>query len=68
MCIMHRRAVKFSAVFSRMLTTGRESAMIAMAVVVVVIDMAIEMFRSMKPWAGTNKDTAGKPFWAVVSV
>ena len=66
--VMHRLAMKFSAVFSRMLTTGGECAMISLAVVVVMIDMAIEMFWSMKPWASTNKDTAGKPFRAVISV
>lgn len=66
--VMHRLAMKFSAVFRRMLATGREPAMVTFAVVVVVIHMTIEMFWSMEPWPSTNKNTARKPFWAVVSV
>src|ERR1700688_4396079 len=33
-----------------------------------VIYMAAKVFNAVKPRAGTDEDTAGEPFWAVVAV
>jgi hypothetical protein len=42
---------------------------IAMVDIVVIIYMAIKMFRTMKPWTGTYEDAAaGKPLWTVVAI
>lgn len=33
-----------------------------------IIDVALEVFRAVIPWASANEHTASKPFWAIVSV
>jgi len=35
---------------------------------VTIVDIAVEVFRAVKPWAGTDKDAVGKPLWTVVTV
>ena len=35
---------------------------------VVIVDVAMEVFRAVKPWAGTDKDAIGKPRGAVIPV
>jgi hypothetical protein len=46
----------------------RHRTPVAMVYVVVVIDMAGEMFRTVVPRACTNENAAGKPFGAVVAI
>jgi hypothetical protein len=36
--------------------------------VVVIVDVAIEVFGAVKPWPGTDKDAVGKPLGAVIAV
>jgi hypothetical protein len=50
----------------RMLSTLRERALVAMLDIVVVVYMAAEVFRAVKPRASANKDTSGKPFRTVI--
>ena len=45
MCVMHCLAVKFCTVFRRMLAADGKLPMVALAVVELVIDVSIEMFR-----------------------
>jgi hypothetical protein len=35
---------------------------------VAIVDVATEVFGAVKPWAGTDKDTIGKPLGAVITV
>jgi hypothetical protein len=35
---------------------------------VAIVDVAMEAFRAMKPWAGADKDAVGKPLRAVIAV
>src|SRR5258708_3719305 len=35
---------------------------------VAIVDVATEVFRAVKPWAGTDKDAIGKPLGAVITV
>ena len=35
---------------------------------VAIVDVAMEVFRTMKPWARTDKDAIGKPLGTIVSV
>jgi hypothetical protein len=46
----------------------RISTMVAVIRVVVIIDRALKVFRTVKPWPGTDKDAVGKPFRAVITV
>src|ERR1700722_19793939 len=33
-----------------------------------VVYVAVEVVGAMKPWTGTDKDAARKPFWTVVAI
>jgi hypothetical protein len=41
---------------------------VAVIRVVTIVDVAVEVFRTVKPSAGTDKDAVGKPLWTVVTV
>jgi hypothetical protein len=41
---------------------------VAVLRVVVIIDVAMEVFRAVKPWTGADKDPIGKPLGAVITV
>ena len=58
MRVMHGLAVKFSAVFRGMFTACRETSMVALAVVEMMIDVSVEMFRPVKPGSGADENTA----------
>jgi len=68
MDIMHSLAVKLRTVFSRMLPARRHGPVIAMAVVEMMVDMSVKMFRSVEPGSRSDKYTARKPLGAVVTV
>jgi hypothetical protein len=53
--VMHCLALKPSAVFGWMLATRGKSASIALAKVIMMIDVPIEMFRPMEPWSCTDE-------------
>jgi hypothetical protein len=42
--------------------------MIAMAIVISVIHMAMEVPRAMEPGTGSDEDAARKPLWAVIAI
>src|SRR5258708_34214356 len=41
---------------------------VAVIRVIAIVDIAVEVFRAVKPWAGTDKDAVGKPLGAVITV
>jgi hypothetical protein len=66
--IVHRLAMEFSPLRDRMLSPPRHRSVIAMTVIEVMIDMAIEMIGAMEPRSSSNEHTARKPFRTVISV
>jgi hypothetical protein len=42
-------------------------APIALVWIEMVIHFAAEVVRAMKPWANSNEDASGKPFWTIVA-
>jgi hypothetical protein len=56
-----------AAYFSAIAGAG-SGASVAVVGMKVVIDMAVEVSGAVKPWAGTDEDSAGEPFRAVVAV
>ena len=66
--IMHRGAVKGSASCCGVLATCREGTFVAFAEVVMMIDVAVEVGRPVKPWPRSDKNTIYKPLWTVVAV
>lgn len=68
MRVMHRFAPKLLMVFHRTLSTRRKRAVIAMAEIIVMIDVSIEMFRSVEPGSSADKDAARKPLRAIIAV
>src|ERR1700722_19007259 len=51
----------------RFIAGFRHWPFVAVIRVETVIHVAVELFRSTKPFAGANKDAASKPFWTVVA-
>jgi hypothetical protein len=51
-----------------LLTAFRHWPLVAVLGTVVVIYMALEVGRAVKPWASSNEDAAGKPVGAVVAI
>jgi len=58
MCVMHCLAVKFCTVFRRMLAARGKSPVVALAVIELVIDVSVEMFRPVEPRSRADKYTA----------
>ncbi len=65
--IMYGFAVELAAMLCGTLASLRESAFIALAVVIVVVNMAMK-FIAVIPRSGSDEDAAIKPLGAVVSV
>lgn len=57
-----------STVAVGMFATLRKVAMVAMARVKMIVDMSMEVSRSMKPRPRANKDTAAEPLRAIVAI
>jgi hypothetical protein len=70
--ILHFIAAKVLGVaipsIPRVFTTCRQGPLISVSWMQMVIDMAVDVRRAMKPWASADEDAAVKPFWAVISV
>jgi hypothetical protein len=66
--VMHRLAVKFRTPLGRVLTARRRRAVIAMAIVERMIDMAVEVIRPVKPRSRADEDTTREPLRAIVAV
>ena len=57
-CVMHCLAVKFCTVFRRMLAARGKRPVVTLAVIETVIDVSVEMFRSVEPGSRADKYTA----------
>jgi len=68
MGIVHRLAVELGAVIDRMLAARGRRTVIALAVVEMVVYMAIEVIRAVKPGTCANEHPAREPLWTIVSV
>ena len=68
MSIMHRLAMKFCTVFRRVLSTRRHRPVVALAIVEMMIDVPVEVFRTVIPRSRADENTAGEPFGSVVPV
>jgi hypothetical protein len=53
--VMHSVAVKCAAVWYGRLAAIRVTSVIPMAIVIVVIYVAVKMFRAVEPWPSTYK-------------
>ncbi len=53
---------------TRPVAVMRILTVVAVIRAVVIVDVAMEMFRAVKPWAGTDKDPVRKPFRTVITV
>lgn len=76
MFVAHPTAVEFFRVALKVLearligmfATGRIGAVVAVVRIEVFVDMTVEMVMTVVPGAGADKDSAGKPFRAIVAV
>ena len=58
MRVMHCLAMKFRAAFRWMFTASRETSMVALAIVEMMIDVSVEAMRPMKPGSRTDENTS----------
>jgi len=56
--VVHGGSVKFAALFGGVLTALREWSLVALSIIVMMIDMAVEMIGAVIPGPGTNEDAA----------
>ena len=68
MRIMHGLSAKLFVVFHRMLSARREWPVVSMAIVEVMIDVSVKMFRPVEPGTCPNEHTAREPLRAVVAI
>jgi len=66
--VMHRIAVKLSSMLGRTLAARRESARVSLAIVEMMVNMAVEISRAVKPGSRADKNSAGEPFRAIITV
>lgn len=68
MWIVHCLAVELRAVIHRVRSTLGEGSMVALPIIQMMVDMAVEVVRSVEPGSSADKYAACEPFRAVVSV
>jgi len=68
MRVMHCFAAKLRTVFRWMLAARGHTPMVALAIVETMIDVSIEMLRSVVPRPRTDEPTTDEPFRAIVAV
>jgi len=56
--IVHGISVKLSTMFRRTFAAGRHGPVETLAIVEMMIDMSVKMFRSVEPWSRADEDTA----------
>ena len=66
--VMHGLTMELRTVIDRVLSTCWKRAMVAMAKIKMVVNVAVEARRSMKPRPGSDKHAPGKPLRPVVAV
>jgi hypothetical protein len=68
MRVMHGLSAKRFMVFHRMLSARREWSVVSMAIVQVMIDVSVEMFRPVEPGTRPDEHTAREPLRAIVAI
>ena len=58
MRVVHRISVKLSTIFGWTLAANRHGPVEAFAIVEMMIDMSVKLFRPMEPWSCADEDTA----------
>jgi hypothetical protein len=66
--IMHRLAVKFCAMFRRLLAARRHGTVITLAIVETMIDVSVEMVRTVEPRSRTDEYATAEPFRTVITI
>ena len=66
--IMHRLTMKFRTMFRWALSPCRHRPMVALAIVEMMIDVPVEVLRSVIPRPGPDENSAGEPFRPVIPV
>jgi len=66
--IMHCVSMELSAVLSGMLAARGERPVVAVAIVEMMIDVPVEMFRPVEPRSRANEYAARKPLRAIVTI
>ncbi len=67
MGVMHSFPSKLRRVFRWMFAARRHGPVVAVAIVVMMIDMSVEMFRPMEPRASADEYSAREPLRAIVA-
>ena len=69
MYIMHGLTVKLRAVFRRSSAARRETSAIALAIVELMINVAVEVIRPVIPGAGADEDAAAsEPLGPIIAI
>jgi hypothetical protein len=68
MRIVHGLPMEFLPMLSRVLTARRETTVVPLPVIQVVIHMPIKMVRSMEPRTRANKYTTRKPLRPIIPI
>lgn len=68
MWVMHRFAVKLGAMFRRTRAPGGHGPMITLAIVKMMIDVAIEIGRTVIPGPGADEYPAREPLRSVITI
>ena len=68
MDIMHSPTVKLCAVLRRSSAARWERPVVALAIVEIMIDVAVEMIRPVIPRASADEDTASEPLGPIIAI
>ena len=68
MSVVHCLSMELGTVFRRMLTARRETSVVALAIIEMMIDVPIEVIGSMKPGARPDEYASREPFRPVVAI
>ena len=68
MYIMHCLTVKFCAVLRWCSAARRETSVVALAIVELMIDVAVEMVRPVIPRTSTDEDAAPEPLGPIIAI
>lgn len=68
MRIVHSITMELPPMFGGMFAAGRKVPSITFAEIIVMVDMTVEMFRSMKPGAGPDENPVLEPLRTVEAI
>jgi hypothetical protein len=66
--IMHVLSMELCTALGQMLAARWHGPMITMPVIVIMIYVAVKVFRPVKPWSRADKKAARKPLGSIVAV